>query len=246
AQVGLQALDPRRHVGLHAVQAVGGPGHPAGLGHRLEQRQVGQLQAAFSDRDGIVHNDSFYVLARLRQAGRWRCAMPLATVLTERLGLSHPIVQAPLAGGGDTPALVAAVAEAGALGFIGAAYLTPTQVAEAARPVRAHTRRPFGINLFAPVAPAPPARGPAAALARVAPFYDELGLPRPALPPAPPDAFADQLAAALESGAAVFSFTFGVLPAAALDAVKARGMFVMGTASTVEEALALARARVDA
>src|SRR5438445_395242 len=105
--------------------------------------------------------------------------MPLATVLTERLGLSHPIVQAPLAGGGDTPALVAAVAEAGALGFIGAAYLTPAQIAEAARTVRAHTRRPFGINLFAPVAPAPPARDPDAALARVAPFYDELGLPRP-------------------------------------------------------------------
>ena len=172
--------------------------------------------------------------------------MPLATVLTERLGLFHPIVQAPLAGGGDTPALVAAVAEAGALGFIGAAYLTPTQIAEAARTVRAHTRRPFGINLFAPVAPAPPAPDPDAALARVAPFYDELGLPRPALHPAPPDAFADQLGAALESGAAVFSFTFGVLPAAALDAVKARGMFVMGTASTVEEALALERTGVDA
>ncbi len=51
--------------------------------------------------------------------------MSRATILTGRLGLRHPVIQAPLAGGGDTPALVAAVAEAGALGFIGASYLTP-------------------------------------------------------------------------------------------------------------------------
>ena len=57
--------------------------------------------------------------------------MSLQTVLTRRLGLAHPIIQAPLAGGGDTPELVAAVVEAGALGFIGAAYLTPAQIARA-------------------------------------------------------------------------------------------------------------------
>ncbi len=171
--------------------------------------------------------------------------MPLATVLTERLGLTHPIVQAPLAGGGDTPALVAAVSEAGGLGFIGAAYLTAAQIAESAKEVQARTGRPFGINLFAPL-PAPAPVDTAPALARVAPYYAELGLERPAPPALPSDTFDVQLAAALDSGAAVFSFTFGVLPAAALAAIKARGMFVMGTATTVEEAIALERAGVDA
>src|SRR5437773_8687724 len=128
--------------------------------------------------------------------------MPLATVLTERLGLTHPIVQAPLAGGGDTPALVAAVSEAGGLGFIGAAYLTAAQIAESATGVRARTRRPFGINLFAPL-PAPAPADMAPALARVAPYYAELGLERPAPPELPADAFDVQLAAALDSGAAV-------------------------------------------
>ena len=47
--------------------------------------------------------------------------MPITTDLTKRLGIQHPIVQAPMAGGGDTPRLVAAVCEAGALGSIGAA-----------------------------------------------------------------------------------------------------------------------------
>jgi nitronate monooxygenase len=171
--------------------------------------------------------------------------MPITTVLTERLGVAHPIVQAPLAGGGDTPALVAAVSNAGGLGFIGAAYLTPEQIAGSAREVRARTARPFGINLFAPLPPAEPA-DPAAALARIAPFYAELGLPRPTALTPPPDAFDAQLAAALESGAAVFSFTFGVLPTAAIAAIKARRMLLMGTATTVEEALALERAGVDA
>ena len=166
--------------------------------------------------------------------------------LRKRLGIQHPIIQAPMAGGGDTPRLVGAVSEAGALGSIGAAYLTPQQIAEAAREVRSLTSRPFGINLFAPVRPtgAPPDARPA--VARVAPYYAELGLPAPAPPLVPPDVFRDQLAAVLETEAAVFSFTFGMLPAEVLQAVKRRGMLLAGTATTVEEALALEKAGVDA
>ena len=172
--------------------------------------------------------------------------MSRPTIVTGRLGLLHPVIQAPLAGGGDTPALVAAVCEAGALGFIGASYLTPGQIVETARAVRARTTRPFGINLFAPLpAPGPP-REPKRALDRLAPFYAELALPRPELPTLAADLFGEQLAAALESGAAVFSFTFGVLPPAALEAIRARGMFVIGTATTVGEAVSLETAGVDA
>src|SRR5262245_20846606 len=168
------------------------------------------------------------------------------TTLTQRLGLDHPIIQAPLAGGGDTPDLVAAVCEAGALGFIGAAYLTPLHVREAARAVRARTTRPFGINLFAPL-PAPEVvQEPGPALARVAPFYAELGLPPPELPASGGYAFDEQLAAALDRGAAVFSFTFGILPASAIAAIMGRGMFLIGTATTVAEAVALEQAGVDA
>jgi len=172
--------------------------------------------------------------------------MPIQTAITRRFGLRHPIVQAPLAGGGDTPGLVAAVGEAGALGFIGAAYLTPAQIAEASRAVRERTDRPFGISLFAPQpTPVPPA-DPRPALERVAPYYGELGLTPPVPPPPPADTFADLLAAALESGAAAFSFTFGMLPPSAVTAIKARGMFLMGTATTVDEAVALERAGADA
>ncbi len=172
--------------------------------------------------------------------------MPIQTRLTEQLGLSHPIIQAPLAGGGDTPDLVAAVSTAGALGFIGATYLAPAQIVETSRAVRARTRRPFGINLFTPMpAPEEPTdAGPA--LERVAPFYAELGLPAPSLPTSGGHSFDEQLSVVLESGASVFSFTFGILPSHAIEAIKARGMFLIGTATTVEEAVALEKVGVDA
>ena len=172
--------------------------------------------------------------------------MPIQTAITRRFGLRHPIIQAPLAGGGDTPALVAAVAEAGALGFVGAAYLTPAQIAETSRAVRERTRRPFGISLFAPQPVPPTPADVRPALSRVAPYFGELGLAAPAAPTPAADVFADQLDAALDSGAAAFSFTFGVLPPGVIEALKARGMFVMGTATTVDEAVALERAGVDA
>src|SRR3954452_9782494 len=172
--------------------------------------------------------------------------MPIRTKLTERLGLAHPIIQAPMAGGGDTPALVAAVGEAGGLGCGGAAYLAPAQVAEGPQTLPPRTPRPFGISLFAPLpAPKTPADlGPA--VARVAPYYAELGLPTPEPPAMPRDTFPDLLAAALKSGAALFSFTFGLLPPEAVAAVKGRCMLLAGTATTVEEAVALERSGVDA
>lgn len=172
--------------------------------------------------------------------------MSLETVLTKRLGLTHPIIQAPLAGGGDTPDLVAAVCKGGALGFIGAAYLTPQQIAEYSREVRTLTARPFGISLFVPQKPPAMPKDPKPALERVAPFFAEMGLPPPVVPALARDSFDEQLAAALESGASVFSFTFGILQPNAIEAIKNRRMFLMGTATTVEEAVALEKAGVDA
>jgi nitronate monooxygenase len=166
--------------------------------------------------------------------------------ILERLGLRHPIFQAPLAGGGDTPELVSAVAEAGALGFIGASYLSPQEIAEVTRAVRQRTKRAFGINLFAPLPPASPPVNATAVLARVAPYFAELGLPAPELPARAANTFSEQFAAALESGAAVFSFTFGIPPREVLDAIRSKGMMLMATATTVEEALAVEQAGADA
>jgi nitronate monooxygenase len=172
--------------------------------------------------------------------------MPNRTPLTERLNVSHPIIQAPLAGGGDTPELVAAVSNAGGLGFIGAAYLTPQQILDVGRAVREKTSRPFGVNLFAPLPTPelPQAVGPM--LDRLAPFFAEVGLPAPTAPALQPLPFREQLEACLQIGASVFSFTFGLLPADAVVEIRRKGLFLMGTATTVGEAKQLIDLGVDA
>jgi len=58
--------------------------------------------------------------------------------------------------------------------------------------------------------------------------------------------FEDQMAAALETGASVFSFTFGIPPQSAIETAKSRGMMVMGTATNAREAVELERCGADA
>src|SRR3954470_19048687 len=78
--------------------------------------------------------------------------------------LAEPIVQAPLAGGSSTPALAAAVSEAGGLGFLATGYKTPAAARAELEELRRRTAQPFGVNLFVPS----PAGGDAAEVDRYA------------------------------------------------------------------------------
>jgi nitronate monooxygenase len=62
--------------------------------------------------------------------------------------LTHPIVQAPMAGGPSTPALAAAVANAGGLGFVAAGYRSAEQLRADIESTRGLTGGPVGVNLF--------------------------------------------------------------------------------------------------
>ena len=74
----------------------------------------------------------------------------LTNDLTNLLKIDYPIIQAPMAGGITTSKLVAAVSNNGALGMIGAGYLSPTQLREQIREVKQLTSKNFGVNLFVP------------------------------------------------------------------------------------------------
>src|SRR5438128_12380826 len=97
--------------------------------------------------------------------------------LLDRLGIRVPLVLAPMAGGPSTPALTAAVSEAGGLGSYGAAYLPVEKLREVIREIRANTSRPFAINLFADDGIAPEPAVLEAARKQVAKYRAELGLP---------------------------------------------------------------------
>ena len=71
----------------------------------------------------------------------------MRTALTERLGLTAPIIQAPM-GGATSPALAAAVSNAGGLGMLALARAPETVVREQIRETRRLTNRPFGVNLI--------------------------------------------------------------------------------------------------
>ncbi|RYE41584.1 MAG: nitronate monooxygenase [Hyphomicrobiales bacterium] len=71
----------------------------------------------------------------------------LSTRFTEEFGIEHPIVCGGMTGVG-TAELIAAVADAGALGFLSAlTQPTPDALDEQIRLTRAKTSRPFGVNL---------------------------------------------------------------------------------------------------
>ena len=162
-----------------------------------------------------------------------------------RVGIAQPIVLGPMAGGAGTPALVAAVSNGGGLGSWGGAYSTPQQILDAAVQIRALTSKPFALNLFAGGYNPERHVDPAPMLALMARVHGELGLPPPVLPPNPVSPLREQIDAVIEARPAMFSFTFGIPDADALARVRKAGILICGTATTLDEAKALADAGVD-
>lgn len=166
--------------------------------------------------------------------------------LLKILGIGHPIIQAPMAGGPTTPELVAAVSNAGGLGSLGAAYLTADQIVKAIRQIRDLTHEPFNVNLFAGGYESERHIDPGPMMSLLSEIHAALELPPPVLPKLPPDPFAEEFEAVLEARPAVFSFTFGIPDGKALARLKARDIVTIGTATTDKEARMLEEAGVDA
>ncbi len=151
-----------------------------------------------------------------------------------------------MGGGPSTPELVAAVSNAGGLGSLGAAYLTPDQITDTIRRIRTLTSRPFNVNLFAGGWNANQTFDAGPMLEHLSEIHDKLGLPAPVAPTSTPDPFPAQLEAVLDARAPIFSFTFGIPERDAMSRLKSLGIVILGTATTVEEARYLEQAGVDA
>lgn len=174
-----------------------------------------------------------------------------ASELSARLGVRHPIIQGPFGGGLSTPELVAAVSNRGGLGSFGAHILAPEQILATASRIRELTAAPFALNLW--ISNDDPggldfdAESFAAAVARFAPYFEELGAPLPTLP-RPAEVgyrYEEQLEALLEARPPVFSFVFGLPSPAVLEACRARGIVTAGAATSIAEARALEDAGVS-
>ncbi len=167
--------------------------------------------------------------------------------LQQLLGTEFPIIQAPMAGVQGS-ALVVAVSDAGGVGSLPCAMLSPDAIRSELTTIKSVTDRPFNVNFFCHVPPSRDAEREAAWHAVLAPYFEEYGIDPGAIPTGPARApFNSELAEILEEfRPAVVSFHFGLPSAELLARVKRMGAKVLSSATTVEEALWLEAQGADA
>ncbi|MFV0624724.1 NAD(P)H-dependent flavin oxidoreductase [Sphingomonas sp. ac-8] len=168
--------------------------------------------------------------------------------LLDRLRLTIPLIQAPMAGVA-TPRLAAAVSEAGGLGSIGVGATDAAGARAMIEELSGRTDRAFNVNLFVHDTPEADAAREAAWLEALAPLFADYGAEPPRVLRTIYRSFADDpdmLAMLLELAPPVVSFHFGLPSAEVLAALRGRGIYLMATATSREEARAIKAAGLDA
>lgn len=166
--------------------------------------------------------------------------------LRELLGTELPIVQAPMAGV-QSSALAVAVSNAGGLGSLPCAMLTPDGIREELTRITAQTSRPYNVNFFCHTPPAPDAEREATWRRILAPYYHEFGMDVTSVPAGPGRAPFDGDAAEILSHfkPPVVSFHFGLPSRELLGRVRTWRPVIMSSATTVDEAVWLEAHGVD-
>ncbi|PTM59384.1 NAD(P)H-dependent flavin oxidoreductase [Desmospora activa] len=165
--------------------------------------------------------------------------------LTQLLHIRYPIVQAGMAGGIATPQLAAAVSEAGGLGTLGAGYWNAEQLRQAIAVVRERTARPFAVNLFVTKTPDQEEDDGEKVKKRLGILRQRWGLSTTPQQGEMED-WRRLWSVVRQERVPVVSFAFGRPEAAEVKELQAGGTVVIGTATTVAEAVELEKIGVDA
>jgi nitronate monooxygenase len=154
----------------------------------------------------------------------------------EDLGLTLPIVQAPMAGVQDHR-LAAATCEVGALGSLPGAMFSPESLRAELTQLTRRTSRPFNVNFFCHATPTPDAEKESRWREALAPYYRELGIDPSTIPSGGGRRGFDHETADVveEFRPAVISFHFGLPTQPLLERVKSWGSLVLASATTVDE-----------
>jgi nitronate monooxygenase len=167
--------------------------------------------------------------------------------LSELLGIELPIIQAPMAGVQGSE-LAVAVSNAGGLGSLPCAMLSPDALRKELAAIRDRTERPYNVNFFCHAAPEFDSRRDTAWRALLEPYYKAYGLDfahAAATPQRVP--FGREAADVLETfRPPVVSFHFGLPSSSLMARVKTWGSKVLSSATTVEEACWLEKHGADA
>lgn len=146
-----------------------------------------------------------------------------------------------------TPALAAAVCEAGALGSLGLGSSDPAAARRLIAGVRQHTDRPFNVNVFVHAPPTRDAEREARWVAHLAPHFEAFdAVPPASLQPLFGTFDDEMLAVLLDTAPAVVSFHFGLPAAEHVAALKEAGALLLATVTNLSEGLIARRAGIDA
>lgn len=167
-----------------------------------------------------------------------------ALFVQNTLEVAKPIVQAPMAGV-TTPEFVAASANAGILGSIGAGYLTAEATRNCIREVKSLTNKSFSVNLFVPEKVDASDEQIAQAHEALKPFLQELDLSEEPVKLSSSE-FAEQVKVVVDEGVKICSFTFGIPDQETISYLHKHKVYCIGTATTVAEAIAVEQAGIDA
>jgi nitronate monooxygenase len=166
--------------------------------------------------------------------------------LQELLGIELPIIQAPMAGAQGS-ALCIAAANAGALGSLPCAMLSPDAMGDELAAIRAKSSRPINVNFFCHKEPELDESRERNWRRKLAPYYQELGLDSTAVAGGGERRpFNDEAADAIaEFKPEVVSFHFGLPAAELLARLRTWGAKIISSATTVDEACWLEAHGVD-
>jgi nitronate monooxygenase len=168
--------------------------------------------------------------------------------LIRLLEIEVPILQAPMAGV-STPEMAAAVSNAGALGAIGVGATDAHGAAKMIAAFRARSTRSLNVNVFCHVPARADTARESAWIERLRPRFGELAAAPPASLKEIYRSFVEDdemLATLVATRPKVVSFHFGVPSASRVRALKAAGIVLLGSATSLAEARTLADAGVDA
>jgi len=170
--------------------------------------------------------------------------------LSRLLKVELPIVQGPFGGRISSVELTSTVSNAGALGSYGCQPFYANEIVDISKDIRKATDKPFNLNLWVKDIDDSAKDFDNVALEKVIkifqPYFEEVDVTPPSYPLPPSPSFENQIEAIFEVKPAVFSFVFGIPSEDILERCRKLNIKTVGAATTLDEAIAIENAGIDA
>ncbi|PWN63638.1 nitronate monooxygenase [Chryseobacterium phosphatilyticum] len=170
-------------------------------------------------------------------------------IISKKLGVKYPIIQAPMFGV-STVRMVAAAAQADCLGSLALADLSADQSGELIRETKKLTNKPFAANIFAHHIPEV-TNALKEKFVETRKFLEQLArennidVKLPDLENIKTNSYHDQIDVIIEENCKIVSFTFGNLDEKGIQKLKENGILLIGTCTSVKEAVLLEKSGID-